>query len=635
MRSLLLITLTVATGLFATAQQTFFSCDFENGIPADMSLYDQDGNEPSSDMKALGFAIGIPWITVDNGEGGKSACSTSWYRTAGQSNDWMVTPAIDVASPSAVLRWRAKATDKDYRDGYAVYISTEGNTPDKFERSTPLFSVNSETADWNSREISLAEYAGKRIHIAFVNNSRDKSRLLIDDIYAGIPSVLEIHSTLPRVISKPGLLELTGEITNTSETDISGYTVKYHLGDSFTGEESMSGTVKAGETCAFNITTDYEISKNETLPYEISVQCGADAAADTGKVSAYTRRIVAEEVTGVWCGYCVRGIVTMAQMKKDHGDSFLGIAVHGSSQGWPDPMEMQEYTDWLFANYNMSGYPHCTVNRMMSATGDPASIPDYYDKALASDNFIGMGLDADVNATEQKITAKTILYTAKDLENADYSLAYVLIENDVHSDEVIYKDGKPSPYNGYEQKNYYSGGSKGPMGGFEDLPETIPGSQMTYQDVARYISPDYNGIEGSVPATLAEGETARHEFTFDIPETVMKDYNTELAVLLINRRNSTIINAETLSLKEFFAPGGITGPEMSADDVVVTTTPTGFLFTSATGIENVTLYGTDGSVAGSAAPYGTSCELKAGKAHMWIAFVTLSDGTCVTRKITR
>lgn len=636
MRSLLLFTLTMAGGLLAGAQQTYFSCDFENGIPEGMSLYDQDGNEPSTDMKALGFAVGTPWITVDDGAGGKAACSTSWYRTAGQSDDWMVTPSIEVTSPTAVLRWRAKAVDKDYRDGYAVYVSTEGNSPDKFDRSAPALSVKSETADWTSRELPLAEYAGKKIWIAFVNNSRDKSRLLIDDIYAGVPSVLEIHSTLPRVVSAVGDLEITGEITNTSDADITGYTVKYNIGNDFEGEQSFDNTIKAGRTRTFSIITDYEIGKNETIDYEVTVECKGDAASDKGKVSAYTRRIVAEEVTGVWCAYCIRGMVAMAQMKQDYGDSFLGIAVHGGSAKWEDPMAMQEYTDWLFSGYNMSGYPHCTVNRQMSTTGDPANMPTYYRKALATENFIGIGLDADVDATAGKITAKTDIFTAKDLEDVDYRLAYLLIENDVHNGEVLYdKDGNPSEYNGYEQNNNVYSGSGESMGGYEDLPTIIPGAQMTYQDVARYISPDYNGIEGSFPTSLVEGEKASHEFTFDIPESVMKKENTELAVMLINRKTASVLNAEVLPLKKFFMPEGITETSMNTCDLRISATAAGFAFVSAAGIEAVTLYGTDGMRLAEASVNGAYTEVTVERGRMVIARVTLSDGTCVTRKLTR
>ncbi len=105
-----------------------------------------------STMKNTGFATGIPWIAAESDKDGNvAACSTSWYRTPGKSDDWMVTPAITVGSKRAVLRWRAKAGDKDYRDGYSVYISDRGNAPEDFDKSSPVFTTEAEKAVWTER----------------------------------------------------------------------------------------------------------------------------------------------------------------------------------------------------------------------------------------------------------------------------------------------------------------------------------------------------------------------------------------------------------------------------------------------------------------------------------------------------
>ena len=111
------------------AQSTYLSEHFTQGIPSDFALYDVDGNEPSVDMADLGFAVGTPWICVNEGEDNNAvAASTSWYKKAGTSNDWMVTTPFEVKDAASVLTWRARATDADYRDGYKVFLSTTGNT---------------------------------------------------------------------------------------------------------------------------------------------------------------------------------------------------------------------------------------------------------------------------------------------------------------------------------------------------------------------------------------------------------------------------------------------------------------------------------------------------------------------------
>lgn len=546
MRLTLLMTACVATCLTAAAQQNFLSCDFSEGFPEGMSLFDVDGNEPSTDMKNVGFDIGTPWVITQEKDGNFSACSTSWYKVPGRSDDWLVTPPIEITSSGVLLRWKGMAGDKDYKDGYSVYISETGPDPELFDKTEPIFSTKAEKASWTSHEISLEEYQGKTVWLAFVNDSEDKATLYIDDIFVGVPSCLEVESIIPRVMEQPGSITVSGNVFNTSDKDIQNFTLKYRFGDGEIHTEELNKSVKAGASNSFRIETDESIAKNETLDYTLWVECEGDIASVSGKVSAYQRRIVAEEVTGTWCGYCVRGIVSMRDMKEYYGDSFLGIAVHAGSVNWADPMEMAEYTDWLFSRFNMSGYPHVTVNRSLTTTGDPANIYSYYRRLTAEDNVTGLCLSADVDTDTRTVKAATTLYTAQDFEDVDFRLAYVVVENDVHGEGME-----------WAQSNYYADNAMGEMGGFEDLPAVVTGDQMYYQDVARYISPDFGGIEGSIPSSVKEGTGVTHNYEFELPDNIINDENTELAVLLINGKNGTIMNAEVLPLRDIFRENGI------------------------------------------------------------------------------
>lgn len=169
---------------FHASAQTYLHCDFSRGIPDGFTLIDNDALEPSAAMRKEGFAVGTPWIAQSpKGEDNPAACSTSWYAEKGTSDDWMITPPFTVSSAGSVLTWRAMASDKRNRDGYAVYVSTSASTAvDGFDRSAPLFSVGEEENAWTKHSVSLDGYVGKTITVAFVNNSTDKSRLYIDDI---------------------------------------------------------------------------------------------------------------------------------------------------------------------------------------------------------------------------------------------------------------------------------------------------------------------------------------------------------------------------------------------------------------------------------------------------------------------
>ena len=152
MKKIIMIISLITLSIWARGQETYLSCDFNKGIPDTFTLYDADGNNPSIDMERLGFRKGTPWITYYiESERNQVACSTSWYTPAGQSDDWMVTHSIKVKSDKAILSWTAKASDKNYRDGYKVYISDTGKSIADFDRSNPIYSVTAEEAVWTKQ----------------------------------------------------------------------------------------------------------------------------------------------------------------------------------------------------------------------------------------------------------------------------------------------------------------------------------------------------------------------------------------------------------------------------------------------------------------------------------------------------
>lgn len=610
-------------GMMAAQGQTaYVSCDFESGIPSSFSLYDQDGNEPSIDMKNLGFSVGTPWIAVKTDKDtNTAACSTSWYKIAGQSDDWMVTPRFEVTDASALLRWKAMASDKDYRDGYMVCVSEAGVTPEDFDTAIPALSVKSEKNEWTEHEISLADYVGKTIAVAFVNNSKDKSCLYLDDIFAGVPASLEISSAIPRVVTAEGSFYMEGTVKNTTSETIKGFSINYSFNGGSTYTHKETATIKAGKEYKFRFESKEKINRNETLNYVLAVGEGSDISIATGKLSCYRHVVVAEEITGTWCGYCVRGIAAMSQMKEDYPDEFIGIAVHAGSSNWPDPMEMLDYNNWLFNRFNMSGYPHCTVNRSSTTTGDPGNIPYYFNTYAYKDVEYGLGLSASVDASSRVVNAHTDLYSIKDNDNANLRLAYVMIENDVHSEESVF----------WSQSNYYAGGGMGEMGGFEDLPDIVPAADMWYQDVARYISDGFDGIEESVPSVLLENEPASHDYTFTLPDNILNDANTELCVLLLNAKNGMILNADKISLADYFS--GIDAVEASGNVCMEHFGKT-LSVRADVPLASVAVYSSDGKMVKTISNPGEFVEIStSGLRGMYIVKASTQDSSVVKKYI--
>lgn len=540
------------------AQETYLQADFSEGIPSDYVLYDVDGNEPSADMAAKGFAVGTPWVALEEGkEGNIVAASTSWYKKAGTSNDWLITPPFEVKDAAAILSWRAMASDADYRDGYKVLIAPDGAT--EIEAFTiSAFTVSKENNAWTERQVSLADYVGKTIRVAFVNTTKDRSMLFVDDLFAGIPSCIDFECEIEKgIMTQYGELNLTGKVS--AKSDIEQFTITVNLGEQSVSE-TFSKKIKAGTSANWTLTQPFMVERNQLVEYTIAAEANGDRSERKGKVSFIAHKIVAEEVTGTWCGYCVRGIVAMEKMRAEHPDDYIGIAVHCGSVNWPDAMALDReiYNDLLFSSLGMTGYPHCTINRQKKTTGDPANIPTYYEQAKAGNKpKVGVVLTASYDAATDQLTAHTEMLGCTDETGADYRPVFVMIENEVR--------GRGA---GYYQSNYYSG-SKG-MGNFGDWPEVVPDSLMVYPDVARAIYGTYDGVEGLFPSDIDQGAIYTADYVLDsIPSSINVRANTELAVLMLNK-NGVIVNADKISLRdleEYIT--GIRAIEIDSRDVLM------------------------------------------------------------------
>lgn len=149
------------------------------------------------------------WILAEDEPGNLVAISTSWYTPSGQSNDWMWTPAITLnGSTVKRLRWRAKAYDPDYRDGYEVRImtvpptGTKGNIGNMISASTVYFSVVKENANWTERYVDITALNGSTIYVGFRNNSNDQFMLAIDDII--VEAVYQTNASVTKPINSTG-----------------------------------------------------------------------------------------------------------------------------------------------------------------------------------------------------------------------------------------------------------------------------------------------------------------------------------------------------------------------------------------------------------------------------------------------
>ncbi len=294
--------------------------------------------------------------------------------------------------------------------------------------------------------------------------------------------------------------------------------------DNYEYTKELDVTLEYREKTNFEITIPIDEDGDRSVDVNVEVLWNGEQADDyaadnagTATVSlvkeVYFRKMVVEEATGGWCGFCVRGIVGLRGMRENYSDQFIGIGVHNG-----DPYVVDAYDKWI--GNQISGYPSCVINRDGKVYDPNFQELEAY---LSGMNPIAtVGIDVEAKYDEQLHVTATLNALA-DLD-VDYRLALVVLEDQL-------------PIN---QSNYYSGGGYGPMGGFEDLPSHC---DILIDDVARAIYPAPAGAEGSVPAQLVKGQPYSYTFDVDMCQYADAD-NVSVVVLLIDAKTKQIVNGE-------------------------------------------------------------------------------------------
>lgn len=569
---LLVMLCLMSLGISANAQQkvVYYGEDFSDGFPAEISTYDLDGQTLHYTMVQAGFKQGQSWIDKREGKtDNRYAASACRYKevegeTLGPSDDWMVLPKIWVRDADAVLRWRAMTVNSKSEDGagYQVRISLDGSQPDDFVQ-LPVVEVEAESVNtWTEHELSLKDYAGQRIYIAFVNNSAKGEILAVDDIVVdGSKGVCDLVVNSDRYIFEHKDLTVRGYVEACSDEVITDVTIKCVSSETEVEKTYSSLALAKGDKLEFELPNALQVDYGQTLDYQVIAVVNNAVTTDPAKCQAtalmqkFHKNIVVEEATGMWCTYCPAGIVAMEELEKRYPDTFIGLALHYNDQLAVDDYVMDLSfpdgfpTGWINRRYYTSPMVQIQEDGVTRYTMLDGGFETYYLEEMA----LPAVAEIDVVAKQEGNTYRVMstLCFAMDAADADYRIAYAIIENDVTG-------------NGYYQVNGYSGQDVD-MGGFEDLPATI--YDIEFQHVVRAIYDDYQGVAGSVPTEISGGEKYTHEYLVELPSTVGNAKNVEVVAMLIDMKTDAIINADKVDLLSGVEAVGVDGLAMQCDAV--------------------------------------------------------------------
>lgn len=276
----------------------------------------------------------------------------------------------------------------------------------------------------------------------------------------------------------------------------------------------------AGRNHDVNIT----VSKINGVPDEIAENSNMEFVYATDAALTFPRKIVMEEATGTWCGYCPSGMAVVENMYRTYPDNFIAIAIHTTR----DEMYPRggSYDPFLEA---VPFYPNCQINRKGWMKLDGFDV-DYW--ADMKDKGAAMIRARAAFASGNKVEVNTeTVFGFDDNGTTEYRIAYVVVED------------KVGPY---EQANGYSDPDAA------DDPDDLlnwwrhQGSsvEMPFSDVARAIY-DYDGIAGQLPLEIEAEKTYTCSYTFTLPDNIQNAENLRIVTLLLDTTTGEILNADS------------------------------------------------------------------------------------------
>jgi len=510
--------------------QVYLSQDFSGGV-----------------MPPTGWTIdGLPaqWTINGGNEAGGTAPEAKFTYVNQISATRLISPVVDLSGIASV-----KLSFSHFYDDYAgagpvLGVATKHSGGDwvSIWEINPLANVGPETvvielADFNYSDFQFSYYINGNLY--------NIDYWFVDEILLYNPLDLdaELKSIkLPSYVQLDGTATLTGSVKNMGLTNISSFDISYTVSGGAAVVYPVTGlNLALGEAYDFTHATPInfpEIGTFEVVVTVANVNGGEDLNPANNTLSKFVgvlpyvpaKKVFAEEATGTWCGWCVRGICFMDYMAETYPETWIGVAVHNG-----DPMVVPAY-DAAIGDIipQFPGYPSGTLDRAGTTYWDPEDFEEGYLQRMEALSPASIDI---ADYTWDPVT-RVISFNLQ-------SEFIVDIYTELRFGVVITEDSLWGTTSQWNQANYYAGGGNGPMCGFETMPSTIPAAQMHYDHVAREILDTPYGTENSLPNPILAGSTHSYNYTYTIPQEWNYDKITIIGIL-IDMSTGEILNANNV-----------------------------------------------------------------------------------------
>ena len=360
---------------------------------------------------------------------------------------------------------------------------------------------------------------------------------------------ISMDTNLGSVVGSTGSTNIDFAVSNAGNNGISSFSIEVKAGDVVTTADiTPKNTVMGiGTKYPFTMTVN---TPNEPGNYDLTAtltklngETLAEPIVAKGQIMVLSklieRKVMVEEFTGMWCGWCPRGFVALEKIKQVYGERVTTIAVHNG-----DALECKDYSKVVKM---VAGFPGAIVDRAIFG------IDPYYGSSQAE---FGMSGDIDsrlaiapvanvvvkgtIDGDILTATAETEFFYTGDASK--YAVAFVVREDGMKNDK-------------WAQANNYTQFKGQGLETIEPLfePWVNGKSQMKgveYNEVAIAAKGIDNGIQGSIPATVNADEINSFSQEFDLTKykKIINRDNLSVIAVLFNTVTGEIENTSLASL---------------------------------------------------------------------------------------
>ncbi|MBC2844538.1 Omp28-related outer membrane protein [Winogradskyella flava] len=297
--------------------------------------------------------------------------------------------------------------------------------------------------------------------------------------------------TVDKLVRKASLRnqEIPFTIINESSEDVTALATFYVDDEAIVGSTFSSSSIGEFEVYGVYMDDGVEITTN----------------TESFSVIIPKRKIVIEDYTGTWCGFCPR-VTGALQSLAQETDDITVVAIHETANSFPDPMHFNQ-VQLLKDVFDVEGFPAARINRTNNwqvphANSDVISI-------AGLDTNVSIAVNSELTGNELLVQVNVVYEEGS--EEGDKLVVY-LVENGII----------------YDQVNYYNQDTTSP---FYNLGDPI--LDFEHNEVLRKNLSSLLG--DAIPSTSALDEYVT-SFTVDIPSDYVVD-NLDIIVMVVNENN--------------------------------------------------------------------------------------------------